>query len=316
MNARRVVLVPAAIATALVGCSLSHSALKHGANLSTIGQQKGRLVTPKNYRLDVVFLTRPQGNRVLNEVAWQSADEQIIEPDLRRALQVNGLRYGRITGDLPSELHELLQARPPNQPQTQTIVNTSGTIALLDTCQAPARPSLSLLLGQPDGSVKGKLYRDAKGFLRLTPTYDDSGGVAIRIVPEVHYGPVTAGFGTIPTNGLPTPMEFRMTNGQKEETFRELAATIDLQPGQVAVLGVRPERSGSLGDVLFQKVDGNSDRLLQTLVLIRASRADADALLMSAGTESTEPPPSLVPVDPAELTRPGEPTAPSESQEP
>ncbi len=319
MNARRavLVLVPVVVATALVGCSLTQSALREGDGLASIGQG-GRLITPKRYRLDVIFLSRPQGDPVFNEVVWQSADEQVVEPDLRRALQVNGLRYGKITGDLPPELHELLVARPPHQPQSQVIVNPSGTPALLEASQAPARPSLTLLLSQPDGSVKGKSYQDARGFLRVVPTYDDSNGVAIRIVPELHHGPVMPGFGAIPTAGLPAPQEFRMTSGQKEESFRELAATIDLQPGQVAVLGVRPERPGSLGDLLFQRFDGNSDRTLQNLVLLRASRVDSDMAPPSApeGRESAESPPSLVPIDPAELTRPAEPATGTESLEP
>lgn len=309
MNARRavLVLVPALVATALVGCTLTQSALRKGAELSSIGSG-GRLVTPKRYRLDVVFLTRPQGDRVLNEVVWQVADEQVVEPGLRRALQLNGLRYGRITGDLPSELNELLQAGPPDRPQGQVVINPSGTPTLLDPTQAPPRPSLTLLLSQPDGSVKGKAYQDARGLLRLTPSHNESGGIAVRILPELHHGPVTAGFGVLPTAGLPAPQEFRMTSGQKEETFRDLAASLDLQPGQVALLGVRPERPGSLGDVLFQRPDGNSDRVLQTLVLLRAQKADAPMPSPSsspAGLTPAEPPADLVPIDPIELTRTG-----------
>lgn len=319
MNARRAFwtsLATVAMATALVGCALSQSAMKPGAGLSAIGRE-GQLVTPKRCRLDVVFLTRPQGDRVFNEIVWQVADEQIIEPDLRRALQVNGLRYGRITGELPSELQELLQAGPPDQPQTQMILNPSGTPTLLDTAQAPAKPSLSLLLSQPDGSVKGKQYEDAKGFLRLVPSYEGTDEVSIRITPELHHGPISAGFGTVPTDGLPMPREFKMTSGQKEESFRELAATIDLKAGQVAVLGVRPERSGSLGDILFQQEDGNSDRILQNLVLIRASRTGSpDALLSTTADQPNNPTPALVPIDPADLTRTDEPEAVSKGQKP
>ncbi len=294
MNAKRAVLAVAAIALASVGCTLTQTGLRQEAE--EVGKG-GRLVTPKRHRLDVVILTRPQGDPVLNEVLWRAADEMAVDDDARRAWQANGMRIGRIVGDLPPEVAELLRAAPPNRPDVQTIVNPSGTSAMIDPVHAPARPDLNLLLSHPDGSIKGKVYHDARAFLRLTPNHDDTRGVALKLVPELHHGPVVQGFGVIPSDGMPVPQEFRITNGQKEETFRDLAATIDLQPGQTAVLGARPERPGSLGDVLFQKLDGNSDRILQSVVLLQASRVDP----LPGDGESSALPPGLIPVDPKDL---------------
>ena len=63
-----------------------------------------------------------------------------------------------------------------------------------------------------------------------------------------------------------------LKDGQQEDTLRELAATLTLEPGQVAVIGCRPDRPRSLGAFLFTQPEPNSDRLLQKLVLIWAAR--------------------------------------------
>jgi hypothetical protein len=293
----RSVLVLAAVTTALVGCSLTQSALRDDGPL---GQKGGgrRVIAPKMYVLDVMILTRPQGDRALNDAVWRVADEQVVEPAVARALQSNGLRAGRVTGDLPAEVQSLFTDRGPDRPAIQTISYPDGEAFQIDPAEAPPRPKLELLMSLADGKVSGKSYQDAKAVLRGTGSFDEADGVTLRIAPELHHGPVSQGYGVAPTGGVPSPREFRITNGQKEETFRDLTVSIDLRPGQVAVLGNRPEKSGSLGDVLFQKPDGNSDRVLQSLVLIWARRAGAGP---NAIGRVFDPPASLEPVDPAEF---------------
>jgi hypothetical protein len=292
-------LVAALAAPLAIGCDLTMPGLrKPEGPIGTIGGRSGRLVEPKRCTLTVVMLTRPQGDPVLNQVVWQAADEQVTAPELRRALQANGLRIGRISGELPRALEDLLRAGPPDIPDVQTIANPSGQSALIDAAHAAPRPQLNLLLSHPDGSVKGKPYRDARGLMRLTATHEPA-GVSLRIVPEVHHGPMRQGFGMVPHAGVATPHEFQMVSGQDEETFRDLSATLMIGRGQIAVLGARPERPGSLGDLLFQRPEANSDRVLQTLVLIWAGRNEGPS--DGEAGHGAEPPDALLPVDPQTL---------------
>lgn len=288
----------ATLVVALVGCSLTESNAKREPILKQVGGTGGTLVMPRRCVLDVVVLTRPQGDPILNETVWNGTDEQVVEPDLRRAWQANGLRIGRITGDLPPELESLVRSGPPNLPDMHTIVNPSGESTLVDPTRTEALPALNLLLSHPDGKIKGKVYQNAKPFLRVTPSHDATDGVAVRVVPELHHGQGGQGYGVMPSaGGVSAPQEFRITNGQQEETFRELAATVDLKDGQFLVVGTRPERRGSLGDALMQKPEGQSDRVLQTLILIWARRADN----RTPADQVPEPPPALQPIDPKEL---------------
>ncbi len=313
MNARRAGLLGslATLVVALVGCSLTQSSQRKEPILPPLGAG-GRLVQPRRCVLDVVILTRPQGDPAFDGAIWSGGDEQIVEPELRRALQANGLRVARITGDLPPELEALVRSGPPNQPDVHTIVNPTGDSTLIDPTRGEPLPALNLLLSHPDGKIKGKVYQDAKAFVRLTASFDSGDGVTLRLVPELHHGPVKRGYGVIGNSGaLPGPQEFKITSGQQEETFRELAASIDLDEGQYVVLGVRPERKGSLGDVLLQKPEPHSDRILQTLVLIWARRAGSG----SSESNMPEPPPALQPLDPKELAL-GEPSPTPEAAKP
>ncbi len=303
----------------LSGCKLTPSRDKPGGALNPV-VDPGRVIEAKRCSLTVVILTRPQGDPLLNEIAWSLADEQVVEPELRRALQTNGLRLGRLTGELPSGLSEQLRAKPPNQPDVQMIANASGESALIDANQAQAQPSINLLLSDPQGQVRGKNYSDAKGFLRVTATHEGPSAVSLRLAPELHHGPVQSSFMPIPTGALMMPREFQMSSGQKQETLRDLAATMTLQPGQIAVIGARPDRNGTLGDLLFNKPEGNSDRIKQSLVLIWANRNSVS----EAGTGSFELPPALMPLDdealkadvvpgPVAATRPPETAPPADS---
>ena len=43
------------------------------------------------------------------------ADEQVVAPAERKALAANGLRIGRIIGELPREIETILKDEGPNQ---------------------------------------------------------------------------------------------------------------------------------------------------------------------------------------------------------
>lgn len=282
----------------LVGCDLTSSGKRKEESGVRIGQGD-RLIEPERCALTVVILSRPQGDRVLGELVWQAADEQVVEPELRRALEANGVRIGRITGDLPAELGEVLRAGPPHQPDVQTILNPSGQSALIDPGRSAPRAKLNLLLSQPDGKVHGKVYEDAKAYLRVTPTFEGERGVALRFVPELHHGPVQHGFGVMPATSVPQPREFRVVNGQQEEAFRALGVKLTLEPGQVAVVGQRRGRSGGLGELLFERPETSGDRPMESLILVWAAR-NRLTMVPGSGDEGRyriDPPAALVPVE-------------------
>jgi hypothetical protein len=124
--------------------------------------------------------------------------------------------------------------------------------------------------------------------------------VALRFVPELHHGPVTRRYDAMPasSSGGFNAMPFALKDGQQEETLRELAAALTLQPGQFAVVGCDPDRRNTLGSFLFTQPEANSDRLSQKVLLIWAERSNPGA----PGSQLS--PSKLIPVEPPDL-RPG-----------
>ena len=235
-----------------------------------IGGHSGQLIEPKRCLLKVAILARPFGDPTINEVVWRVADEQIIPPAERRAWEVNGLRVGRIVGELPLELEAILKETAPQKKVIPTnFFVDSGEPTLIIVSAAVEQASLLL---NRDNRIFGNDYRDASGFFRVTAQHEGSNNVSLRLVPEIHHGPVQRTFQPLPTAAPIGPQEFMINNGQQEETIRELATTLVLEPGQIAVIGSRPEYKRSLGNFMLTQSVAHSDQRVEKLIMIWASR--------------------------------------------
>ena len=56
---------------------------------------------------------------------------------------------------------------------------------------------VSLLINRDD-RVSGRDYQDASGYFRLTPQHHGAHGVSLRLVPEIHHGPIQRTFPSLP----------------------------------------------------------------------------------------------------------------------
>jgi hypothetical protein len=285
MNWKSSALVVAMMAVA--GCSFNRSDLGRDTFLARIGGS-GKIIEPKRCNLRVAILSRPLRDEAINGALWSVVDEQSIAPDLRRDLEVNGLRMGLITGELPHEVDSILNAKGPHKVEPSQFEFPDGDHAMID--MVDTTPEVSLLLNR-EGRAFGKPYTDASGWFRVTANHEGTSGVSLRFVPEIHHGPIQRAFTALPNASSYSPQQFMQKDGQQEESLRELATTLTLQPGQVAVIGCLPEASRSLGSFLFTQPEANSDRLLQRVLLVWASREGVN----QPKTTST---PSLLPVDP------------------
>jgi hypothetical protein len=278
---------------AVAGCTLNRAELRKETVLTRIGGPGGQLIEPKRCALEVAILSRPLRDEAINEAVWGAADEQAIAPAARHALGINGVRIGRITGDLPAAIEALMTAPPPHKVEPMQIILPDGDHTLVSLSDAV--PRATLLLNR-DGAASGKDYTDASGWLRVTAEQEGATGVRLRIAPEIHHGPMQSAFGALPSGGTMAPQQFMRRDGQQEDTLRDLSATLSLQPGEVGVIGCRAEASRSLGAFLFTRAEANSDRLMQRLVLVRASRTNLGAPGAAPAT-----PPHLEPVEPPDM---------------
>jgi hypothetical protein len=123
-----------------------------------------------------------------------------------------------------------------------------------------------------DNRIWGNDRQDVSGYFRATAQHEGANNVTLRLVPEVHFGPIKRTFQTVPNAAAVGAQQFQINNGQEEDMFRELSTSLTLEPGQVAVLGCRPEVKRGLGTLFFTQSVANSDQRMEKLILIWASR--------------------------------------------
>ena len=262
----------------------------------------GQAVEPKRCLVKVWMISKPLRDRAVNDAAWERADEQLLESQTRMQFEDNGLRLGVVSGGLPPEIESILRADHPHKIEPAMFDLPDGNNTSIAV--AASAPSVSIFLKR-DGQGIGKDYKDASGFFRTTASQSGPTGVSLRIVPEIHHGPVLRRFDALPNNGGNyNPIQFMQKDGQQEETLRDMAATLNVEPGQFVLIGHNPDRKGSLGAFLLTRPEENSDRMLQKLIIIEVARSNPDA----PGSHPKRPS-DLQPVEPPDLPMPKPSTA-------
>jgi len=291
----------------VVGCSLTGSESSNPAALfgplSGLGsdldaQDLDRLVAPERNTLKVAIATRPIDDPLIDEELWSIADEQVVDSDLRRDLEANGLRIGLIEGDLPPDLEAMLDSEAPYDKRIDPVYISRGdgesALIRVGSGEPPERATIFV---SRDGSTSGEDYEAPSGVFDVRAEQSED-RVELKIVPEVHHGPVRRQYAAAEDLGPFEPEQFVFKDGQKEKSFRELAARVKLRPSQALVIGCWPDRRGSLGDFLLTEVDPDTEEPLQSVILIWATASRPNAI---PGVAPVTPPQHLRPVDPSEV---------------
>jgi hypothetical protein len=254
------------------GCALDKPENRPKQIAGRIGGHGGQIIEPRRCFVRVAILDRPFRDPAINEALWRVVDEQVIAPAEHKSLEANGLRVGRIIGDLPREVETILKEQRPQTPRVvpaDMLIEDGDPKTLISI--GPRVDQVSLLVNRPDG-VSGRDYKDASGYLRLIPRHDGAHAVSMRVIPEIHHGPLQRTFPTLPTAAGLAPQELTIRDAQQEEPIRELAIDLILEEGQVAVIGCRPDNLRSLGTFLFSQPGAENQERRQRLILIWASR--------------------------------------------
>jgi hypothetical protein len=272
VSARVVSMVGVASAGLLfvLGCSLSKDGIQPKRPFARVGGHSGELLEPKRCLLKVAIISRSFGDPAINDIVWKAADEQIIPPKERRAWEANGLRLGRIIGDLPLELEAIMNDTTSHQKVSPTDIFVESGEATLIKISDPVEQATVLL--NRDNRALGSDYRDVSGYFRATATHEGANNISLRLAPELHHGPIQRTFQTVPNAAAIGPQQFQINNGQQEETIRELATSVRLEPGQLVAIGCRPEQKRGLGTFFFTQPVAHSDQRTQKLILIWATR--------------------------------------------
>ena len=216
---------------------------------------------------------------------WSRIDENIVPRDRRRILNDNGIRVGRIGGQLPDELNELLLSRNEFDVRTE-----SGAGLKLDgrsrfeTIQTRAGRTKEVMIGstretlsvlsKEDGMVRGETLKQAQCVFKVRASPQTEGNVQMQLTPEIVYGPTRQAW---------TGVEgaWKLSPERQRKIYEQLQLAAPLAPGETLLLAATDDKVG-LGGHFFAP-DGSS----QLLVLVRLAQSRWNPLFSDDGEDAS-----------------------------
>lgn len=110
--------------------------------------------------------------------------------------------------------------------------------------------------------------------MNISSVQEGSAGLLLRIVPELHHGPIQRDWAAAPSPSPYAAQEIVRKEGQKEEAFRDLTIPVKILPNQTLVIGCLLDKPKSLGAFLLTEPELNSDRLKQKVLLVKGVRSN------------------------------------------
>jgi hypothetical protein len=210
---------------------------------------------------------------------WAHVDEQAIAPELRLALDKNGMRAGQIIGSLPPVLEEWIREtvrRLGEDPLEQAgFAADVSSYSQLWRCRAGSRKELNIrnfanenvCVFYHDNAMKGRTY-DAPLFLysiHAAPLGNAS--ATVRLTPELQYGD--------PVRKVITRDAAIRTDMRRESVVWDpLSIELKLRRGDCILIGPTQESRG-LGEHFFH-TRTQSGEVQPVLMLVRLSESKMD----------------------------------------
>ncbi|MFM9961100.1 MAG: hypothetical protein ACKV2Q_07730 [Planctomycetaceae bacterium] len=226
------------------------------------------LVAPRDsVEVDIVFVDRPVSDPLLGKTLWREIDQVgTLSAEQRAAVREAGLLVGHVGSTPPDALQSLLnltdeelerQRREANGIPTtaaRRVALPAGTETEIWSNEPVAQRTVTIASGKP------LELTNARGLLRLKAERSQDGWAKLDFIPELHHG-------------QPGTRPFAAATGWMYRTTQEVIPcfaqhfSASLNVGEMLVLTCDRERTGTLGQSLFQFED--SSGIKQRLVVVR-----------------------------------------------
>ncbi len=217
---------------------------------------------PPRVLLEIVFASRPLGDRSINEAAWQTADEAILSLELQERLRSLGFRVGVLSGQPPESIDMILRETPEGILNGHRLSTVSGkaTAVMVATYKECPETLAEVLDAEPDQ------IQAPRCLFSVLPTVQSDGSVQLYVTPAVQYGSMRRRF--VPEFGPGGVRQWTLEITPNEKKLADVTWSVQLRPDEYLLIGCYPEDESKLGAVFL--VDRNSTPPRQMLVLIRA----------------------------------------------
>ena len=227
----------------------------------------------------ILVRLNPQQAALLPDL-WAQIDEQAVQPELRIALDKNGMRAGKISGHTPLLLDQWVRQtvqRIGEDPLEQAgFAADVSSYSQLWRCRDNVRKELSvrnftagsMTVGYYDVGPKEQVY-DAPHFvyaIHATPHGD--GSATVHLTPEMQHGELVK-------KVVARELAVRQDTRRESVVWEPLTVKLRIQQGDTVVIGPTSDSRG-LGEHFFHTKTHKGDTQ-PVLMLVRLSEANSNA---------------------------------------
>jgi hypothetical protein len=211
--------------------------------------------------MEVALLERPLGDPYINEELWQLADERVISPERRAAMDGSGFRVGQVSGLMtpPGLLSLLTSKRSCVNPRGVQVRAGHATSVKLAPTAATCRFHL-----ERDGQDSELEFHQAELRLGVVASLLKNGHTRLRFTPQVIHGEIM---------GTYRPADDRsgwlMDTRRPKEDFTAFSWEACLAPNEYLVIGGKYDKPETLGHQCFVRPEEATP--VQRLLVIRCS---------------------------------------------
>jgi hypothetical protein len=237
-------------------------------------------LAPDCVTVETVLVRFPLESEVDLQNLWTQADESVLDIELRRRLDKNGMRAGIILGELPEAIRR--QLLRTSQEQLTDALEYAGLAADVDNkmrklqCRAGRRKDFIVrrevaepltVISSLDGRVFGETFQSPTVLFDLRVKPHANGQATIELTPEIQHGEQRQSY-------VSTEFGVRPEMRRSQTAWQELAIHARLSQGQVLmVAGTLPPKA--IGRALFMtKTADQSDEHVVLLVRLAATQLD------------------------------------------
>lgn len=241
------------------GCSLFSA----GA-LSTASTSKPflpPLVKPQDaVSVEIMLADRAAGDPMFGTALWSNLNEVCASsPASHSLLRNNGFQYGLSPSTPPFAVQAILAS--DGKSATHRIQRVqyglpSGGEHVVETW--PEVPLLECMVPSPAGPTS-RTFKAARCIIRVRVEKAEEGWARFEFTPEIHHGPVT-------TRRVPSDHGWLFQESQDIEALYDLKFAVELNVGELAVIGLNENAPSSLGHSFFR---GTEKGPLERVLMIR-----------------------------------------------
>lgn len=250
------------------GCSMLGNFSKSAENTAKKSGLSSLPLPPDAMHLNIVFVDRPVDDPLMKTELWTNLDQIATIDSMERAkLNDLGIRVG-VSGSIPprplqrilglkTEITDHADSSREKLLAGRSLVRRSGGETEIQSSSV-----LPIIRYQPEGSVKEKVYKNARCLFRMRIERLQDGWAKLDFTPEIHYG-------NHELRPVAREQGWDYQYSQQVESLKDQAFSLNLNVGEMIVLGRNHLDDKNLGDFFFQSLNGSDDVDKQRLVVVR-----------------------------------------------